>query len=212
LRGVEGLFGGITLKRECDIHPHDWREKSGEFSSLDATSAEVEVLIMLHALVRMFKPHLALETGTGIGMTTIAIANAMSENGHGHLHTIEIDSSNVETSKYNLHVIDGKLEDWVSYHTADTREFIDSWDGVAFDFALFDSDVAFRHIEYEKLMARGLLAPGAICCFHDTSRLRGETMNDFNPGMIAALDSHSQGKQWLESECSRGFRLLRVPQ
>jgi predicted RNA methylase len=213
----------VHMKLESQVHPHCTAEQAHLFSSVDGGSAELEVLSFLSALVSLFKPTIVLETGTGKGYTSLAIADALKTNGRGHLHTVEFDPSTVAVAKQNLEQVAPELKAWITHHTGDTREFISSWSGPPFDFALFDSDLQIRHIEFEMLLcaseisedpeipSHGNLARGAVCCFHDTSRFRGETMHDFNPEMIAALDRHSQGQQWLECPYSRGFRVLRLP-
>lgn len=202
---VERLVSTIETVSEADLHPHSTQERAELFHAFDPGSAEVEIVNFLNALVFLVKPMLVLETGTGKGFTTIGIADALRMNGQGHLHTVELDPSTVEVAKTNLEQFDPALASYVTFHCQSSLDLIDAWPGPAFDFALFDSLIAFRHIEFERLMERGMLAKGAVCCFHDTSRLRGKTMHDYNPEMIAALDRHSEGRQWLESELSRGF-------
>jgi 2-polyprenyl-3-methyl-5-hydroxy-6-metoxy-1,4-benzoquinol methylase len=61
------------------------------WSMLDTRTPEVEVLDLLHALVRLTKPRRALETSTWLGSSAIAIGSALRDNGFGRLRTLERD-------------------------------------------------------------------------------------------------------------------------
>ena len=54
-------------------------------------STEGEVLELVHALVRLTKPEIVVETGTFEGLGTIAIKEALILNNKGHLWTVEKD-------------------------------------------------------------------------------------------------------------------------
>lgn len=207
LSRIESVFKG---KPESSVHPHDPAELAELFSAADGSSVEFEVLYFLGALVHLFKPRNVLETGTGEGLATIAIASALSTNDRGILTTVEIDGAKVERARANLLRVDAPLGGLVVFNTGDSRELIEKWTGAPFDFAFFDSLIAFRHLEFELLLSRKLLTEDAVCVFHDTSRRRGGYFSDYNPEMIAALDRHSQGRQWLESPLSRGLRVLKL--
>lgn len=205
------LAATVGAVREDDIHAHAPEERAELFSAVDGGSAEIETLNLLNALVFSSKPRLVLETGTGNGYTTLAIATALEANGLGHLHTVECDAGVSQSARNLLERLAPSAARRASFHLGDSRELCATWGGEPFEFALFDSLVAFRHVEFRALKAREALAPGALCAFHDTSRRRGETMHDFNPEMIAALDEESRGGEWLEFPLARGLRLLRFP-
>lgn len=204
-------FAGYSIQRnESALHSHDPSERAGEFTAFEAGAPELECLEFLFGMVRLFKPKLVLETGTGSGFSTIALAAALQENGSGHLHTVELDSRNVDRARCAIQVFDYKLLERVTFHTVNSLDLIGGWTGAPFDFVFHDSLIELRHIEFEKLLQRRLLSEKAICVFHDTSRLRGETMHDYSQEMIDALDRASQGRQWLECDLSRGLRLIKL--
>lgn len=195
---------------ESELHPHCSEERAGEFHSVDGGSAELETLLFLNSLVYLFKPRLLLETGTGEGFTTSALAAAMRANGFGTLHTVEVDGGCVARARDRVHHQNPLAASLVNFHQEDSRNFIAHWEGPEFEFAYFDSLIAFRHLEFEMLLKSGKLAQTALCVFHDTSRLRGHTVPDFNPEMIDGLDEASKERQWLESPLSRGLRVIRL--
>lgn len=196
---------------ESEVHRHCPAELADEFSALDPGSPEVECLEFLYALTRLFKPSLVLETGTGIGWSTYALASALERNRLGSLHTVELDAGASQSAADRVRSLDKVLLSRTTFHVQDSLSFLAAWPGPPFDFALFDSLISLRFKEFQLMQDRQLLAPKAICVFHDTSRLRGVTMHDFDPDVIAALDQASLGQQWLESELSRGLRLIRLP-
>jgi len=199
-------FGAVP---ENSVHPHVLEERSEMFSAIDGVSAELETLNFLNALIYLLKPLNVLETGTGSGLTTVAIASALMLNGAGVVHSIEIDAGERVKAAQRLAKFSQHLVDRVTLHAGDSRAFIGSWSGSPFDFCYFDSLIAFRHEELGLLLARHLITQNCTCVFHDTSRRRGEYFPDFNPEMIAALDGFSQGRQWFESEYSRGLRVIK---
>lgn len=200
----------VPCVSEVHVHPHVEAENAGLFTSVGAGAAELETLTFLNALVYLTKPECVLETGTGSGYSAAAIASALRQNGRGRLHTVELDPAVARDAQANLSQVGDDLEPWVTFHVGDSLTLIREWQGPQFDFVFFDSLVAFRHVELELLMERSLLSANALCAFHDTSRLRGEYFDDFNPEMIEALDRHSKGRQWLEFGYSRGLRILRM--
>lgn len=199
-----------AARPESSVHPHDPIEKAELYGAVDGTAAEVEVLNFINALVCLYKPRTLLETGTGSGFGTIAIAAAIEFNGLGHLETVDVDATALSRAQMNLGATSERLLPLVSFNAGESLSFIDGWKGERFDFVFFDSLIAFRHKELDALLCRGLLAPGAVCVFHDTSRLRHRYFDDFNPEMIASLDARSLGRQWLECPFSRGLRVLRL--
>lgn len=195
---------------EALIHPHAPEERAEEFHSLDNGSSELEVLTLLNALVHLYKPRLVLETGTGRAFGTYAIACALRANQVGHLHTVESFEPARKEGEANFIRLDHTLVPLVTFHTGMAHDILCSWAGKQFDFVYFDSELRSRHTEFELMLERNLLTPNALCAFHDTSRLREQYHYDFNREMIQALDRHSQGKQWLECDLSRGFRLIKL--
>lgn len=199
------------MRHEALVHPHADAERAELYHSFDGGATEIEVLNFINALVYLFKPALALESGTAQGHGALAIGEAMLSNGFGVLHTVDLDPSASQRAQTNIARWNANLQDRVEFHVCSTLDLVASWNGPPFEFAFFDSLVEIRHLEFRALMDRGLLSRGAICAFHDTSRLRHEYYHDSNSEMIAILDSFDRQAQRLECEFSRGFRLFRVP-
>ncbi|MBV6459381.1 MAG: hypothetical protein HONBIEJF_02529 [Fimbriimonadaceae bacterium] len=205
---LQKVFG--EAKSESDVHPHSPVERAHLFHSFDGGSTEIEVLTFLNALVLLFKPTTLLETGSGQGYGTIALAAAIKENGFGKLQSLEFDSNTAREALAKLQRFDDKLLPLVDIHVGESLDFLSGYDGPPFDFAFFDSDLKIRHREFEILKFRDKLRPGAVCVFHDTSRHRGEYLHDFNAEMIMHLDVASNSLERLESNLSRGVRLIRL--
>lgn len=198
---------------EPQAHPHVTEERAHLFRAADASSTELEILNLLHALVLAFKPETALETGTHRGLGAIAIASALEANGTGTLHTVELDPGYVALARDNINHFDPTLAGRVELHHADSLRFVREHEGPAFDFAFFDSAMANRHREFEALELRGMLAPGAVCVFHDTSPYRSAYWHDDNDSeemrrTVAALTERLGG---LVSRLSRGFTVVQLP-
>jgi predicted O-methyltransferase YrrM len=60
-----------------------------KWTAWDDMAVEVECAEFLHALVRLLKPELVLESGTGRGMASLYIARALKANKAGRLITFE---------------------------------------------------------------------------------------------------------------------------
>lgn len=193
---------------EASVHPHSEEEQADLFHALDGGSTEVEYLVLLQALVFASKPTTVLETGTGRGFGTLAIATALRANGFGHLTTIEHDSSVMDGAKRRLEESPEPLGPLVTFHCGSSLDFLQECT-TRFDFVFLDSDISVRHEELRVLLERDLLTERAIVCIHDTSRLRSRTAGDNNLDMNTALDQFSIGREWLEFDLSRGFRILR---
>lgn len=207
-----------TLRRALKVdvetrnHPHVPDEKANLFSSTAFEDTEVEYLDLLFGLVRALKPIRILETGTRSGLSAAAMGFAAKENlqtGHSpHVDTLEIDKAWAEAAKSFL----GKLglDQFVTVHNMDSREWI--WRTETkepFDFVFFDSSRLTRPQEFEGLKRRELLSRGCVLVFHDTSTLRGksieqqaETQSDY----VAALKYvELQCRQRLDFALSRGL-------
>ena len=64
-------------------------QPEGKWTAWDVMAVEVECAEFLHALVRLLKPELVLESGTGRGMASLYIARALKENKSGRLVSFE---------------------------------------------------------------------------------------------------------------------------
>jgi predicted O-methyltransferase YrrM len=199
---------GATL--ETEVHPHVAEEKADLFHAINSASTELETLNLLNALIYAYKPHVVLETGTYLGYGTIAIASALKTNGFGKVHTIERHSYLTREACANIKRYDPDLLDYIEMHIGESAIWLTEYEGKSFDFAFFDSELANRHIEFQIIESRNLFSSGALAMFHDTSRLRGNGFDDFNVELLSALDEFSEGRQWIESGLSRGFRLIKL--
>ena len=149
-----------------------------------------------------------LELGTGTGLTTLALASALQFNGRGLLTTVDRGPDNVRRAAAVAARFG--LEGLIRFVNAGSLDFIAADEGEPFDFVLFDTDIAVRHLEFDRLREKGRLA--GLVAFHDTSRLRGRSMRDFNPAFIAGLDriGREHGLPGLENPLSRGLRLFQI--
>jgi len=62
-------------------------------------SAVIQIALVLHALVREFRPETALELGTNIGLSAAYEAAAMAVNRHGRLVTLEVSPHRTARAK-----------------------------------------------------------------------------------------------------------------
>lgn len=118
------------------------------------------------SVVRMVKPARALETGCEGGLTTCAIARALEDNRAGALDTVEWSAEwrGRTAQMLAVHQLTGR----VTLHGGDSRDFI-ARAAEPYQFALLDSCIATRLEEFDALMVRNLLAPGALVILHDTA-------------------------------------------
>jgi predicted O-methyltransferase YrrM len=155
------------LQRETACHYHVPEERADLFHCHDGGSTEYEYLEVLKALVIALKPLNILETGTYLGYGTLAIAEAIKFNGCGRLTTIDISYDHVQETTDRL----GELNEFVQMLHGDSIKFLE-YARETFDFAFFDSDLFIRCREFAICLDRGLLHPGSMAAFHDTSRIR----------------------------------------
>ncbi len=78
--------------RESEFHaPTDLCPHPEWWSAWNAVSTEVEVSMLVAALVRAMQPWFVLEIGSHYGQTTERIAQVIRENGHGQFVSLEIN-------------------------------------------------------------------------------------------------------------------------
>ncbi len=150
-----------------------------------ATAAEPEMRELLHALVRMLKPHLVVETGCYLGHTTEALGRAVAFNGRGRV--ISCDTS-IDFVRQALQRCTGLPVQVRHAASRDVGEL-----GYA-DFIFSDSDYACRAEEIAR--AR----PGAVVVVHDTRVSFDSTIAPLS-GLV-----HSLGGITFPTE--RGFGIL----
>lgn len=72
--------------------------------------AEVRTLTVLHAVVRMIRPAVVLETGVANGCSSEVILRALGRNDHGALHSVDIGDDVgalvTDRDRWRLHVVD----------------------------------------------------------------------------------------------------------
>lgn len=154
------------------------------WSMFDGWTAEVETVEFLYGLIRLIKPHFAVETGTWHGYSAASIGRAMQENGIGSLVTLEADpeSCNVATERVRTAGLDA-IVDVINASSL-------SWTpDRPIDFLLADSDIAIRIEEFHRF--EPFLSPLAIVVFHDTSEIHAvvrKGLNDLEAaGVLACL-------------------------
>lgn len=199
------------LKLESEAHPHDPLEQAHLYLAYNAGTTEIEVLNWLHATIILLKPRAILETGAADGFGTIALASACKANGFGRVHSVELDPEVIEKAKT---IVEREgLSNWVTYHCADSREFLNKT-SLTFDLAFFDSICEIRAEECEISLERKILIGPAV--FHDTSPYRTRTMNNY-PGephhskyrgaLRVLAEKYFANNLW-ESTLSRGLTVL----
>jgi hypothetical protein len=201
----------IYLESQC--HPHCAEEKSYLYHTFDSGGTEIESLRVIRSLIKLFKPSLVLETGTWQADGTVALGAALKENGFGKLISLEINSQLAENAVRRIKELG--LSDYVIVVNQSSLDYIDNLDNskYKFDFAFFDSASPIRPIEFEKLYKKGMLTD--LISFHDTSRLREQTLNI--PGepqdeYVKALDEIEQKycRGGIEFPFSRGLRVMQL--
>ena len=131
------------------------------WSMLDSRSPEVEVLDVLHALVRLTKPFRVLETSTWLGFSAIAIGSALRDNGFGELVTLQRDADAGPYAARN--VAAAELAQIVTIRAGDDPD-----GGLAegYDFVFFDGGASGDFVQlYDRI------ADGATLIFHGRSIL-----------------------------------------
>jgi hypothetical protein len=157
--------GGVSELLACS---HCEEERAGLYHALDGDSAEIEVLELLEALVRLFKPAAVLETRADKGCGALALASGLRSNGYGLLHTVAADQGQADLTVKKL----VECGEFSQAHCDDPLHFLATYQGRPFELCVFDGHLDLRVKEYRLCEERGLLAAAAVCVFHDTSPLR----------------------------------------
>jgi hypothetical protein len=205
---IPNMKSKFGMTKEEKIHPHDIEDRSSLFSSVDATSTELEILNLLNALVYYYKPFRVIETGTFVGFGTIAIADALKQNGFGTVDTIEIDNGCIQRAYGNIKIYDEELLKFIKIHQSDTLKWIEENKNLGFDFGFFDSALVIRAQEIDLLKKNGMLKKNFIAFIHDTSFFRKCDKED-QIIMNADLDVLSKNREHFEGQLSRGWRMIK---
>ena len=199
--------------REIDFHEHVASERADLFECHDGGSTELEYLDLIWSFARVYKPKLILETGALRGFGTVALARACQANKFGRVVSVEMMNNYVEETR--VRVQQAGLTQYVSMVEANTMDWLTQTD-LEFGFAFFDSDLKLRCKEFEICLDRGLLKPGSLAAFHDTSRTRVQggrpdpETQIFWTDFQRLLDS-GRVKQYVEFPFSRGLVVAKVP-
>jgi len=201
------------IKLESQVHPHCEEEKAYLYHTFDEGGTEIETLNVLVSLIRLFKPHLMLETGTWQADGTVAFGAALKENGFGKLISLEIVPRLAEKAEERIKQLG--FTEQIEVINQSSLEFIEQLDAAKykFDFAFFDSSSAIRADEFYNLYNKGTLTD--LISFHDTSRLRektftikGEPQDEYVRRMDEIEQKYCRGG--IEFSCSRGVRIMQL--
>jgi hypothetical protein len=116
----------------------------------------------------------------------------------------------IEVARRNIEIYDPEIVQYIEIHCSDSRQWLSGYEGAPFDFAFFDTEVAFRQTEFDIIMERSLFSYTAIAMFHDTSKYRERYFDDCSSVMLAALARMTEAKQTLDFGLSRGLRIFKV--
>lgn len=206
-------FIKVKSYKESDIHPHCPQERADIFQSFEGGSVELEVMDFLYSIIRLFKPQAILETGTHLGFSALAMAKACQDNGFGKIFSIELDPEKIEKAKLLVNSVE--LLPFVEFINGDSLSVIPQFKGKinGFGFVFLDSITPLRPKEFELLYSLGLISN--IVAFHDTSRLREQTLlNEAEPQSpyCEAMDKIEKlyCRGGIENHFSRGFRVMQV--
>lgn len=128
----------------------------------DGDSTEIEVSMLVAAMVRALQPELVIETGTAWGQTTQMIGQALLDNGHGHLVSLEIEEQRLTYSRWYCHEM--VCAGVVSIVNCSSLEYKPD-DYV--DFLFSDSNYELRVPELEHF--ERWMSERSMAMFHDTA-------------------------------------------
>lgn len=138
--------------------PSQWCPNPERWHSHNSNATEIEVTMLLAALVGALRPDVVLETGTNTGQTALAIGEVMRHSGIGHLHTLE---NNVSVAEAARRSVDGLP---VTVHCVNSLEFPVP---PRIDFAFFDSLEHLRAQEFLRFWPA--MEAGNLVAFHDSA-------------------------------------------
>jgi len=125
----------------------------------DIQATEIEVIEMVHGMIRGLQPEMVLETGTSRGFMAKSIGNALYVNGHGRLITFEPDE---DTWREACRTVGAN-----PYITMANQASMVPWNARKIDFAWHDSLIELRQPEFEFYLPH--YSDRAVVCFHDTA-------------------------------------------
>lgn len=155
-----------------------------QFTQREPDSITVEESDLLYGLVRMCKPHLALETGTGHAIATKRIGQALRANRKGFLISCDTDPD------YAQSAIDSVRKLPVDIRCTTGLRTLESFSGVKLQFALIDAgSVTNRMEEVATIVEREILEHGGLLVLHDAGNPKYRVLPDYVrkrgwPGMV----------------------------
>lgn len=121
-----------------------------------------EARALLHHLIVMRRPELALEIGTYHAGTTEVLARALWETGHGHLETI--DPFGAERCPSIIATLPEELRKRITFRSVTSAAHFDNAinRGVLYDFVLVDGSHEFEFALFDLMCAARLMRPHGI--------------------------------------------------
>ncbi len=117
---------------------------------------------LLHHLIVMRRPQLALELGTYHAGTAEVMARALWEAGRGHLETI--DPFGAERCPEVIASFPAPLQERVSFQPVNSGTYFDTaiGNGVLYDFVLIDGNHEFEYALFDLMCAARQMRPGGL--------------------------------------------------
>jgi len=157
--------------------------REGVLKRIEAEHAEESVWIvgpetgrLLHFLIRVVAPKIAVEIGTSVGYSALWMSSGLEKNGFGKLWTIESHAERFERAQKNIE--EAKMGEWVSQVKGHAPEIFANLELPGkVDFVFLDA-TKLEHQSYLDVLLP-LLAPGAIIAVDNVQSHRFGPMAEF---------------------------------
>lgn len=173
-----------TPPTEICPHPVWW-------SAENIMATEVEISMLVAALVRATQPDFIVEVGTHYGQTAERIAEAVKLNGHGKAVSLEIDLGMYQSAMNRC------LQSDIELKLVDSLQYIPP---VPIDF-LFVDGALDRCADVRHFLP--YMAPRGMICVHDTAH---PPYSDQVPEILDLC-----GGSHIQIDCPRGFLIIKLP-
>lgn len=170
------------------FHWNGWTvHKEGEYHCVDPglVAMECEYLELVYGMVRAAKPALVFESGAGVSTHVLLAAQPG--------HVITVDPAPRVAPTQGLTIVEGKALD-----------FLRSYEGPPFEFALLDSSEESKPLELD-LLLREHLAPLGVVVLHDTGR-KHEHLAEYRQAVADVCELH--GASWIHFPKNRGVTVV----
>jgi predicted O-methyltransferase YrrM len=135
---------------------------------------------LLHFLVRVVAPKVAVEIGTSVGYSALWMASALKKNGEGQLWTVESHAERFQRA--TDHIQEAGLQDWITQVKGHAPEVFAQLEFPGpIDFTFFDA-TKMEHQSYLDTLYP-LLAPGALVVVDNVQSHRFGHMQAFIEGL-----------------------------